>query len=184
MNGVYIGIDPGKNGAITLLYNDDSLTIMDITDFYDDEGAARISLNPRKFNDWLDYEFKGELVPIIHVCCEEPVFMPGFTSHTTMSMFESFGVFRTLFMLKNVSFSSVRPGSWIKSYPELYHPKKKRDKTESVLLAQKMFPTHADVFERTITRGRTKGKKQLLDGRAESTLIALYGKKTFGSNSR
>jgi hypothetical protein len=180
MNGVYIGIDPGKSGAITILYNDNSLKVMDITDFYDNEGAARISLNPLKLNDWIDYEFKDGLVPVLHVCCEEPVFMPGFTSHTTMSMFESFGVFRTLFLLRNISFSSVRPGTWIKSYPELYHPKKKRDKAESVALAQKLFPTHADIFERTITRGRTKGNKVLLDGRAESTLIALYGKNSSG----
>ena len=170
-----VGIDPGKNGALVLLADSGAMAFFPLKDFYDNLGAARLSLNPKLFYSWL-CSLQTEFDDIALVCCEKPIFMgSGFTIQTSMSMFESYGVFKACFYALGIGFYGVRPVEWIKHYPDLYHPKRKRDKSESVAEAKRLFPLYTDEFETTISRGRTKGNIKLLDGRAEAALIAKYG---------
>ena len=169
------GIDPGKNGALALLSDSGAMSFFPLKDLYDDKGAARLSLNP-EFTYNLLYSLQVEFGDITLVCCEKPIFMgSGFTIQTSMSMFESYGVLKTCFHALSIAFYGVRPIEWIKHYPNLYHPKKKRDKAESVIEAKNLFPLYTDEFERVIERGKTKGSKKPLDGYAEAALIAKYG---------
>ncbi len=170
-----VGIDPGKNGALALLSESGEMSFFPLKDFYDDNGAARLSLNPQLIYNWL-YSLQVEFSDIALVCCEKPIFMgSGFTIQTSMSMFESYGVLKTCFHALCIAFHGVRPIEWIKYYPNLYHPKQRRDKVESVVEAKNLFPLYADELERVIERGKTKGTKKPLDGYAEAALIAKYG---------
>lgn len=179
-----LGIDPGKRGAVAVLDAMDSLVFFDIGDSYNDGGASRSSIDPNLFFDtvvsWLFERPEKNIV----VGCEQPIFLGSrFTIQTTMSMFESFGVLKTVLSKgicklrdKSVVFRGIPPKEWIKSYPNLYHPKQKRTKEESVAEAKRLFPKYADQFERTITKGSHKGGVIIMDGRAEAALIALYTK--------
>ena len=179
-----VGIDPGKKGAVAVLGGDGALTFFDIGVSYNDLGASKSSLDPNLFFDTVVSWLLDRPETTIVVGCEQPIFLGSrFTIQTTMSMFESFGVLKTVFSEgitklrdKSVIFRGVPPKEWIKSYPNLYHPKRKREKEESVAEAKRLFPDYADQFERVIQKGSRKGGIVLMDGRAEAALIALYTK--------
>lgn len=173
-NMLVVGIDPGKQGAVATLFSDGSLDVLDLSDFYDDSGAAHSSVNPGKFGKWIRKR-TAALGCSLTVCCEKPIFVGGgFTIKTPMSMFESYGVIRGVCAAHGLSFIGVNPREWQKHYPALYHPKQKRTKEESVVEAKRLFPNYADVFEYEVLKGRCKGNTVLLDGRAEAALIARY----------
>ena len=179
---IYVGIDPGKNGALALLFKDNSMLIYDLGDFYDDTGTSSLSVNPTKFRQFVKANIKV-LGKDVVVCCERPIFVGGgFTIKTPMSMYESFGVIRAVFDGLHIEFMGVKPKEWIQHYTELYHPKKKRDKQESIDLAKKMFPESAEMFEYTVLKGKSKGKKIGLDGRAEAVLIANFARSFFDTS--
>lgn len=192
-----VGIDPGKRGAVAVLGDDGTLTFFDIGDSYNDTGASKSSLDPTLFFDTVVTWLWDQPDKTIVVGCEQPIFLGSrFTIQTTMSMFESFGVLKTVLSEgiskrmsaivdrdKEITFRGIPPKEWIKSYPNLYHPKQKREKEESVVEAKRLFPEHADQFERVIQKGSHKGGIVLMDGRAEAALIALYTKKIFANRT-
>lgn len=175
-----IGIDPGKKGAVALLAPDLSLRVFDISDWYDDSGAAHSSVNPNVLDAWLHQQFGPH--DSIKVYCEKPIFVGGgFTIKTPMSMFESYGVLRAVFTKNSIPFIGVHPREWQKWYtnpvsPKQKRGKRKRDKNESIVKAKEIFPAYADLFERTVEKGAYKGNVIVMDGRAEAALIAWYGR--------
>lgn len=172
---ITVGIDPGKKGAIAILQDGD-LAVYDLGDCYDDTGASKSSLNPSTFTA-LVLQAIPEIGQIsVHIGCESPIFVGGgFTIRTPMSMFESFGAIRAVFgAFEYTSFFRVLPREWQKFYPDLYHPKVKRTKEESVNKAKELFPNNVGDFERVVAKGSHKGNIILLDGRAEASLIANY----------
>ena len=171
---IFIGVDPGKSGAIAVLYPDNSLSVFDLHEFYDDSGAAHSSLNPIRINHWIQWKLKRQTD--VRVCVEKPIFIGGYNIQTTMSMYESFGVLRCAFVNANIPFSDVLPKEWLRFYPEISRTRKRREKIESVIEAKKLFPRYAELFERTIVKGRGKGGVIPLDGRAEAVLIANYAR--------
>lgn len=184
---LFVGIDPGKKGAVAVLDDDGALTFFDIGVLYNDTGASKSSLDPNLFFDTVVSWLHDQPDETIVVGCEQPIFLGSkFTIQTTMSMFESYGVLKTVLSEgisklrdKSVIFRGIPPKEWIKAYPNLYHPKEKRTKEESVAEAKRLFPKHAGKFERVIIKGSHKGGSILLDGRAEAALIALYTQKLF-----
>lgn len=179
---IVIGIDPGKKGALVALNPDNSLCLMDLSEFYDDKGASQSSVNPEYLRRWLDGYLIHNGTKQIAVCCEKPIFVgAGFTVKTPMSMYESFGVFRGVFTGYGIPFTGVHPREWQKHYPELYHPKVKRTKDESVEKAIDLFPAYTGAFARINNKGRSKGNVVLMDGRAEAALIANYAKENMVS---
>lgn len=183
---LFVGIDPGKKGSVAVLHGDHILRFFDLGSYYTDSGASKTSLDPTLFFDGVVSWFFDRPENVLFVGCEQPIFMgPRYTIQTTMSMFESFGVIRTLFSDvffgvhdKSVVFRAITPKEWIRSYPSLYHPKRKREKEESLAEAQRLFPDSVDQFVRPITRGSRRGGTIMLDGRAEAALIALFVKKS------
>lgn len=174
---VVVGVDPGKQGAVAVLYPDDSISVLDLTEFYDKEGAAQSSINPTQAIRFLDKLMINRTPVDITLCCERPIFIGGgFTIKTPMSMYESYGVLRGVCSSYGIDFHGVAPREWIQHYPKLYHPKVKRTKEESVRYAQYLFPKYSEVFERKVEKGRSKGNVVLLDGRAEAVLIAKYAR--------
>lgn len=175
---IAVGIDPGKNGAIALVERIDKTTkilfICDNGKLYDDNGASNCSVNPLKLKKWWRENIikRSDLntQEIKAIGVETPIFTGmGMGIKTTMSMYESYGVLRATLLLlspNSVFFRGVKPQEWIYHWDILYHPKEKRNKEESIILASTLFPEQQSMFF-----GKYGGAK---DGRAEATLIATY----------
>ena len=172
---ITVGIDPGKQGSAVILYDDKSLSFFDLSDCYDKTGAAQVSMNPLIFGKWVFRALGGRSDDVL-VCCEKPIFIGGITVKTPMSMFESYGVIRSVCSCAGFIFGGVDPKDWIRYYPDLWHPREKRVKEESVDKAIELFPEYRDVFKGKIEKGRSKGNVIVYDGRAEAALIANYAR--------
>ena len=175
---IAVGIDPGKKGAIAVVERKAGkskvLLIDDNGDLYDDSGASNCSMNPVKLKNWWHENIIGnDDIPVNDLCgigVETPIFTGlGMSIKTTMSMFESYGVIRSTLSLitaKSVVFRGIKPQDWIYHWDILYHPKERRSKEESIILATTLFPD-----QQTLFFGKKGGGK---DGRAEAVLIATY----------
>lgn len=175
---IAVGIDPGKKGAISVVCRYEKETTIlfldDNNDLYDGSGAANCSMNPLKLRDWWKENItrRGwlEKSDLCGVGIETPIFTgPGMGIKTTMSMYESYGVIRSTLELltpKSITIRGIKPQEWIYHWDILCHPKEKRSKEESIILATTLFPEQQKLFF-----GKNGGAK---DGRAEATLIAIY----------
>ena len=76
------------------------------------------------------------------------------------------GVLLGVLASQNIPYTTISPTKWKKSFGLT------RDKDASRAAATRLFPANADLFER---------KKD--DGRAEATLIALYGQQLLGGST-
>ena len=175
---IAIGIDPGKKGAIAIVERkgtqDTILSISDNGDLYDDSGASNCCMNPVKLKAWWRDNVRNcDLIDPKRICgigVETPIFTGmGMGIKTTMSMYESYGVIRSVFALcksKWMVIRGVKPQDWIYHWDILCHPQEKRSKEESIILASTLYPSQQDMFF-----GKQGGAK---DGRAEAVLIATY----------
>lgn len=135
MTDLYIGVDPGRSGAICCTDADRVADVITTTD--------------------VSYiEMWKELTEYIHgsvcvACIESVSAMPGQGVSSTFKFGESYGALLMLLSAAGVSFTRVRPASWCKEF-EL-----KRDSGETQsewknrhkVIAQELFPdvkiTHA-----------------------------------------
>lgn len=175
---IAIGIDPGKKGAIAVVERngerDTILFVYDNGDLYDDSGASNCCMNPVKLRGWWrDYIKKCDSIDAKSICgvgVETPIFTGmGMGIKTTMSMYESYGVIRSVLSLcasRWMVIRGVKPQDWIYHWDILCHPQDKRSKEESIILASTLYPTQQELFY-----GKYGGAK---DGRAEAVLIATY----------
>lgn len=172
---IAVGIDPGKKGAIAVVERVDTkasiLLIDDNGNLYDDSGASSCCMNPLKLKTWWREHIDKRMGKDLRgVGIETPIFTgPGMGIKTTMSMYESYGVIRSTLELithKAVKIRGIKPQEWIYHWTILCHPKEKRSKEESIILASTLYPEQQKMFY-----GRNGGAR---DGRAEATLIATY----------
>jgi crossover junction endodeoxyribonuclease RuvC len=165
---IYIGIDPGKDGALAVLspfLSDPArqLVLHDIPTLraskkreYDDAGMATL----------LSRVCDGETV--VHVALEKQSARPGQGVVSMFSTGEGYGLWRGLLAALRLPYEVVLPQRWRKAllsgYPKAETPEQR--KALSVLHAQRTFPMHAAQF-----KGPRGG---LRDGRADAALIAEY----------
>jgi hypothetical protein len=159
-----IGIDPGMTGAVTFLFND-TIQIKDLKYCITRTNNFN-SVDPVLFNNLLDsvtipYKNKNAVA-----YCEESLLIPGNGIKTSRPIYDSRGVMRAVLSLRGIPVTWIMPQSW-KSYFNL----RKASKSDSVSRILELYPHCECVFYRN---GRG-GKTLIMDGRAESTLIALYG---------
>jgi hypothetical protein len=159
---VIIGIDPGLQGAITFL-EQKVLRVYDLKSCIADTGTFH-SLDPILFRNLLDKAIPC-LSDDIAVYCEESLLIPGNGIKTSRIVYDSRGVLRAVFALRGATVHYVAPVTW-KNYFNL----KKATKSDSVAKILQYYPNSEHIYYRNF-----RNKKILMDGRAESTLIALYG---------
>lgn len=142
----YIGIDPGKSGAIAAIYRG---ALIAVEDMPLEEGEIDIPALVRMST--IDNDFA--------VWIEDVHSMPGQGVRSTFSFGRSKGIVEGAFSTEDTRPNLVSPQTWKRHFGLL-----KQDKKASRELAMKLFPKDAGLFKRAKD-----------DGRAEAALIALYG---------
>lgn len=146
----FIGIDPGASGAISIIFEDGSL-------------FQNVDL-PRVGKEY-DLRQLNRLVAEheIHFACIEHQQVFGKEGiKTAFTIGFGYGMLLMALEANNIPYIEVRPPAWKKVFTLV-----NKDKSSSVRLAQKLFPTGVFVGPRG----------GLYDGRAESALIAEYGRR-------
>ena len=151
------GIDPGFTGAITLYWPETGdIEVHDMPTMPSTKG--KIVLNMHSIIEILRPENDKARVGFI----EQVGAMPG-QGVTSMFRFgEQYGALKMALAAHETPMYLVTPQKWKKHFSL-----SSRDKGVSRGLAMQRFPKYADQFKRVKD-----------DGRAEATLIALYGKET------
>ena len=116
MANVYVGIDPGKSGAIAVIYADGTVEVspFDIVEYCTLLGHLR-------FHD--------------AVCCVEKVgAMPGQGVVSMFSFGHNFGIIEGLLTANCIPYQLVPPYTWKKEFSL------SSDKAKSIEVCQKLFP--------------------------------------------
>ncbi len=157
MNTVFIGIDPGAQGAIAALTHEDFTQIWDIDGSVFDAIDVLCEL---KELFGIDYKLKAVL--------EHAIVMPRQGSVSSFKFGANWGCLRgALIALKIPIVSEPRPAQWKKAIfgTSTQKKDKKQLKNEARDMARKLYPEAADYFKRVKD-----------DGRAEALLLAHYGR--------
>jgi crossover junction endodeoxyribonuclease RuvC len=151
-----LGIDPGYTGAITLYWpaNGD-IEVHDMPTIVNAKGKP--ALNQRAILDILEPECDVQQFAFI----EQVAAMPNQGVSSVFRFGEQFGQLQMALAATKTPYQAVTPAVWKRHFGLT------KDKGASRGLAMQRFPAFADKFTRVKD-----------DGRAESTLIALYGKET------
>ena len=121
---LYIGIDPGKSGAIAILLDDGSLYVenydIGIKDLFD-----LLHLSSKYDNE----------------CCIEKVHsFPGQGVRSTFSFGMNYGIWLAMLESNGIEYSNPTPQTWIKHYIELGKDTKKDRKNKLKYIAQSLYP--------------------------------------------
>jgi len=157
---IYVGIDPGLDGAVAIIHLDRTITVEDVPVVklkakrkYDIQGMIALlkSLNSAECRIWLE---------LVHA-------FPGQGVTSMFSMGEGYGLWQGILATLGLSYELVTPQRWKKAMME-GAPK---DKAASVLVASRLFPASANDL-----RGKKGAAK---DGRGDALLLAEWGRRTY-----
>lgn len=163
---VFIGIDPGKDGAMAVL----GWTNRPVTATFDEfVYADRL----RRFACHLQSEAEKDLEAIMHVpktevfCVVEHVnAMPGQGVTSCFSFGQNFGFILGLLRAFVIPYELVRPQKWKREFSCT------SDKNTSIEVAQRLFPN--------VDLRRTPQCKKPHDGICEALLMAEYARRIHG----
>lgn len=150
----YIGIDPGKKGALAFI-TEEGVRVHDMPLDADDRIDAQgiwILITSRVVNSKFSVCF-----------LEKAQAMPGQGVTSTFNYGVEYGAIRAALQIACVPFQEIHPMKWKKEFTLI-----KKEKADSVAVARQLFP---DV---PLVREKRGGGDILLDGRAEALLLAEY----------
>ena len=150
----YVGIDPGAKGAIAVLGDDGSISIMDM--------PALEELMKKTIG------LRGGLGERYRVAIEQVHPLPGQSCIASFTYGENFLLAKLIGMCYNIHPVMVSPQRWKKHYGLKKEPNETKTeyKRKSVDKAKELFPQAAEAL------------KYSKDGRAEALLIANWLKET------
>jgi len=164
MNKIYIGIDPGKQGFIAILHDDDSGFLEELPFKPVPNGSRNETrIDGRKFR---------KMIPSIRsTVILEKTQSYGVRPHTMFDMGQTRGIIVGILDDCMMPLIEVTPQQWKKHFglPQGREPgetkaeARKRAKKASIALAKKMFPRFAKQIGEN-------------DNKAEALLLARYGK--------
>lgn len=146
---IYIGIDPGKKGAMAILREDGSSIIYPFSEAGYKEVLA----------DYSTENFKCRA----RCCLEHVSAMPGNGSVSMFNFGENFGFIQGLLTAYEIPYELVRPQKWKKEFSI------SSDKNQSIDVCKRLFP-NADLR-------RTERCRKDDDGFAEALLMAEYARR-------
>jgi len=155
---VFVGVDPGKMGAVAEIKPDCYMDVIDMPLSANKEISVPDLV---KFFEQIVFKANAESEEIFCVI-EKSQAMPKQGVKGVFTYGVGYGTIRTLLYVYEIPFQEIHPMTWKKEFNLI-----KKDKSESVAVAQKMFPKQAFYTE----RGR------MLDGRAEAILLAEYARR-------
>ena len=112
----YIGIDPGKNGAMAVLKEDRTFRI--------------VPYGPQSYADELEFS-EADCI----VCLEHVGAMPGQGVNSMFHFGENFGFIQGLLTAFGIPYELVRPQKWKKEFSIT------GDKNSSIQVCKRLFPT-------------------------------------------
>ena len=143
---VYIGIDPGKGGALALIREDGR------TEIY--------TYDPILYRNILSDFDPGNCIGDAKCCVEHVGAMPGNGAVSMFHFGENFGFIQGLLTAFQIPYELVRPQKWKKEFSI------SSDKNQSIDVCKRLFP-NADLR-------RTERCRKDDDGFAEALLMAEY----------
>jgi hypothetical protein len=174
MNKVYVGMDPGKLGAMTIMYPDGNIKILGfpiIGKEYDLQEFKKIFMRMR-FNH--------------HIIIEDVKALQGAMKAGNWSLSRGKTILEVMASCFDIPYTLVHSKTWQKEMwqgvPMQYKPtktasgRKKTDtKAMSLIAAKRLFP---DVDLRDPNRKTEKAMK-IHDGAVDALLLAEYGRRKF-----
>ena len=156
----YVGVDPGKTGAIAIINQDNSIKIHDMPLTPEDriDGALLCNVLESTHLDSFCYIERSQA-------------MPG---QGIVSMFKygvTYGIILAALQISTMAFQEIQPQKWKKEFNLI-----KKEKEESVNVAIQLFPEYKDLFQRA--NKHDPDKYIYLHGRADAILIAEYCRRT------
>lgn len=146
---IYIGIDPGKSGALAVLYDD-----------WGDNVVVRvIKFDSREYVQTLR-DLSGQRVK---ACLEHVGAMPGQGVTSMFNFGQNFGYIKGLLEAFQIPYELVRPQKWKKAFGIT------GDKNSSIEVCKRLFP-----FAQL---RRTDRCRKDDDGKAEALLMAEYARR-------
>jgi crossover junction endodeoxyribonuclease RuvC len=143
----YIGIDPGKSGALAVIHEDGLI--------------CRYIFDEETYVNCLSW-FKSETCNA--VCCLEHVgAMPGQGVTSMFSFGQNFGFIQGVLKANGIPFELVRPQKWKKEFSIT------ADKNTSIEVCKRLFPN--------VSLRRTDKCTTDHDGMAEALLLAEYARR-------
>ena len=155
MQMIYIGIDPGMTGGISVIEDNNIQPIE----------SREMPLTADK--KAIDVNQVFEIMPISQPCfciIEQLLAMPGQNVKATTSSAINYGKLLAVLELMGIPYQEVHPNKWKKEFQLI-----KKSKYGSAGVASKLFPT-----EEFLT-----GRGRLMDGKAESLLLAEYARRIY-----
>ena len=158
------GVDPGLEGAIAILGDDNTLRCFNMPTF---ELAKKPKGIRRLVDDVAVMRILRNRVRIRHAFIEQVHAMPGQGGVSMFNFGEGFGIVKGVTAALEIPRTFFDPLVWKK-----YFRLSKGDKESSRLRATEIFPHYADQWE--MSRGEVS--RDQAGGRAEAALLALYGR--------
>ncbi len=182
MSKVYIGIDPGSEGFVTAIV--------------DDEFFFKYLADLKVGKEWSILEFNKYFKEIKEICGDHPIHIsledvncdPSWTAKTNWSLSRCKAILETSFVAYGLPYTLIKPKEWqkemFKGVPEMRKPSTtvtKKDKTVyvrkggldtkpmSILACQRLFPA--------IDLSKSDRARVPHDGKSDSILMAEYGKR-------
>ena len=157
-NNIFIGIDPGKKGAIAVINNLNCLSLIDCP-LINNKINNKKDINIKEIKEKLE-----EFEPITtntkwFAVIEKAQAMPGQGVTSMFNYGKGYGIYLGILTTLGIPFCEIRPQVWKKEFNLI-----KQDKAASVAKARELYPQMASKLLKT------------KDGRAEALLIAEYAK--------
>jgi len=146
---IYIGIDPGKDGAMAIIYPDEDIRVY--------------TFDPEAYRFFLDDIFQGSAAVQTRCCLERVGAMPGQGVTSMFKFGENFGFIQGLLTAYAIPYELVTPQKWKKEFQIT------GDKNSSIAVCKRLFPG--------VSLRRTDRCKRDHDGMAEALLMAEYARR-------
>lgn len=147
---IYIGIDPGKDGALAILWGENRKIDVSIFCIEAYRYLLRIASSEK---------YQGKVR-----CCLERVWtMPGEGHKSQGALMENFGFIKGLLTAYSIPYELVTPQKWKKEFQIT------GDKNSSIAVCKRLFPG--------VSLKRTDRCKKDHDGMAEALLMAEYARR-------
>ena len=144
----YIGIDPGKSGALAYIINDENVNVIPF-----DEGNYRLAIR----------SIVEKYGANVRCCVESVSAMPGQGVTSMFNFGKGFGWILGTLEAYGVSYELIRPQKWKKEFSVT------SDKNTSIAVCKRLFP-HVSLLP-------TERCKKDNDGMAEALLMAEYARR-------
>lgn len=145
---IYIGIDPGKDGAMTVIQARAKIEYIDIYPYNEDDYIKVL------------HQYNPERVRCV---LEKVNAMPGQGVTSMFNFGQNFGFIQGVLKAYSIPYELVPPQKWKKEFSVT------SDKNTSIEVAKRLFP-HVNLK-------RTERCKKDHDGMAEALLLACYAKR-------